>query len=190
MHNQNKFLLILTVFISTLAVLNILSVKIVAIGPLSVTIGAYLYSITFPCTDVVAEVWGRKKAQLLVKLGLLCYLVVMVLILFSVYHPPAAFWQQQDESFKSILGLAPRIQIGSICSYLFAQTYDVWAFHFLRNLTGGKYLWLRNNLSTATSQFFDTIIFGTIAFAGVVTNAELVQIIFGTYIVKLILWPL
>lgn len=186
MHNQNKFLVILTVFLSTLAVLNILSVKIVSIGPLSVTIGAYLYSITFPCTDVISEVWGKEKAHLTVKLGLLCYTLVLVLILFSVYHPPAVFWQEKDNAFKSIIGLAPRIQLGSICSYVFAQSYDVWAFHFVKKITNGRYLWLRNNLSTITSQFFDTIIFGVIAFAGVISNDELIQVILGTYIIKLL----
>lgn len=187
MKQESKYLLILTIFISVISVLNILSVKIVSISGISVTLGAYLYSITFPCTDIVADVWGKAKAQQMVKLGLLCYLIVLALILFAVYHPPASFWAEKDESFKSIIGLVPRIQIASITSYLFAQTYDIWTFHFLKVKTKGKYLWLRNNLSTITSQFFDTIIFGTIAFAGVVPNNELIEIIFGTYLIKLII---
>ncbi len=84
-------------------------------------------------------------------------------------------------------GDGSRIVAASMVAYLISQLHDVWAFLFWRRVTAGKHLWLRNNLSTIVSQFLDSIIFITLAFAGTVANAVLVNMIISQYLVKIIL---
>jgi uncharacterized integral membrane protein (TIGR00697 family) len=78
----------------------------------------------------------------------------------------------------------PRIAIGSILAYIISQLHDVWAFHFWKTKTNGKYLWLRNNLSTMVSQAIDTLIFTFIAFWGLYEINVFISIVLTTYLMK------
>ena len=110
-------------------------------------------------------------------MALLC---ALVLVQFSLWWPKAPFWNQ-EEAFQTILGTTSRIIIASFVAYLASQFHDVWAFHFWKKATDGRYLWLRNNLSTAVSQFIDSFLFITIAFYGVLPIWPLIM---GQWIVK------
>ena len=87
-------------------------------------------------------------------------------------------------SLLTIFGLMPRIAAGSMIAYLLSQHYDVFAFHFWKKRTKGKYLWLRNNASTMVSQVIDTVIFCTIALWGVYDTNTWLQILATTYFLK------
>jgi len=84
----------------------------------------------------------------------------------AIRLPPAGFWEGQ-EAFVTIFGSSLRIVLASFIAYILAQNHDVWAYDYLKKLTKGKHLWLRNNASTWVSQTIDTIVFVTIAFYGV-----------------------
>jgi hypothetical protein len=86
----------------------------------------------------------------------------------------------------AIFSLMPRIAIASLIAYLISQYHDIWAFHFWKEKTGGRHLWLRNNLSTLISQLLDSLIFTLMAFAGTLPFTELIQIIITTYLLKLV----
>jgi uncharacterized integral membrane protein (TIGR00697 family) len=162
-----KFVLLLTVFISCISVLNVISAKLwnFSLGPLELTIsgGIIAYWFTFPVTDVVAEVFGRQRAQLVVWLGFLANLLVVLLTQVAI-HLPAAEMYAHQEAFRTVLGAVPVIVLASLTAYLVAQSHDVWAFHFWRRVTRGRHLWLRNNLSTVSSQLLDSLVFNGIAF--------------------------
>jgi hypothetical protein len=101
---------------------------------------------------------------------------------------PAPFVSEEFlRSFESVLGFAPRIVVASITAYAISQTHDVYAFHFWRQKTKGKFLWFRNNASTMVSQLIDTVIFITIAFYGVFPTNAILSMIVGQYILKLII---
>lgn len=187
MANENKYFVLLTVFIAVVSILNLMSVKMIEIGALTTTFGAYLYALTFPCTDVVAEVWGKERAQQMVKLGFLAYVIVAIVLVFALFHPPASFWVESNQSFVGLFGVVPRILLGSAFAFIVAQSYDVWIFHKIKDRSDGTKLWLRNNISTGTSQLLDSVVFVTIAFAGTLPTSELFSMIFGTYIVKLVI---
>ncbi len=105
----------------------------------------------------------------------------------AIKLPAADFWVENNDAYKVVLGIVPRIILGSLCSYTVSQYHDIWAFHFWKKLTKNKFLWLRNNLSTITSQFIDTLIFVTIAFYGSVPNNILISMVIGQFLIKLLI---
>ena len=141
------------------------------------------YALSFLFTDVISEVFGKKAATMALRIGLLGVLLSVGFFSISIWAPAASFWDRQ-EAFELTLGLAPRLLLGGIVSYLVSQHLDVWIFHRLRELTEGRHLWLRNNASTLISQFVDTCIFISIAFYGIF---PIFEAIVGQYLLKLII---
>ncbi len=178
---EKSFILLVGIFISGLTIASVLASKIISVFGLFVPAGVLAYSITFIATDVISEIWGKEKANWVVLVGFFALLVVLLLINIAIIFPSAPFWKN-ERAFNTILHGTSRIIIASFTAYLISQFHDVWAFHFWKNITRGRHLWLRNNLSTMVSQFLDTVVFITIAFYGIQPVGEL---IFGQYIVKL-----
>lgn len=131
------------------------------------------------------ELWGKEEANKTVKLGLMIQLFSLVLILLAIVLPPAEFAQDYNSMFKIVLGQNIRMVVASLTAYLLSQANDVFLFNYLKRLTKGKHKWIRNNVSTMTSQIIDTAIFITIAFYGQVPN--LPWMIISQYIIKWIL---
>jgi len=149
---------------------------------LASTGGNILYASIFLATDIVCEHWGKAEANRAVRIGFFVSLFFLVASQFIIKFIPADYDFAQG-AMQTLFVLTPRIVVGSMIAYLISQHLDVWLFHKIKNKTGEKMLWLRNNGSTFISQLVDSIIFTTIAFAGVY---PLFQLIFFTYIIKLI----
>lgn len=145
----------------------------------SVAIG--LYSMSFLLTDYLGEIHGKRAALRAVYSGILAEVVVIFSVYFSIAVEPAPFWQDQ-EAFSTTFGAAPRIMVASITAFVVAQLLDVTVFDLLRKRMKGKWLGLRNNVSTFLGQTVDSVIFYSIAFAGVVPN--LFELIVVTCLVK------
>jgi uncharacterized integral membrane protein (TIGR00697 family) len=180
---ERIYILLIAIFVGGLVIAGVLASKIVNIAGLIVPGGVFAYSITFPITDIICEVWGKKRGKYVVFSGFITLLVVLALIRLTLIFPKASFWTG-EEAFTKILGGTSRIIIASFIAYLVSQYHDVWAFHFWRKVTKGKHLWLRNNASTFVSQFIDTVVFITIAFYGVMPVFTLIK---GQYIIKLLI---
>lgn len=169
-------------------VANIIAVKLIMIGNFVVPAAVLVYSSTYLLTDIVDEVYGRKLGHRTVLIGFVANILGVLAIWLSIKWLPAPFIPAEfQEAYAKVLGQAPRIVFASTISYLISQNHDVWAFHFWKEKTGGKYLWLRNNLSTMVSQLLDTVIFITLAFYGTVPMAVLLSMIKGQYIAKVII---
>lgn len=175
-----------TLFTTCLIVANIIAVKIISVFGWVVPAGVIAYPLTFLFTDVIAELYGRKTATRVVWLGFAANILMVALIFGSKLLPPAAIWESQP-AYESILGMVPRIVLASMIAYLISQHYDVFAFHFWRRKTKGRFLWLRNNASTMVSQAMDTGLFITIAFWGTVPTAVVMEMIVTQYVIKLII---
>jgi uncharacterized integral membrane protein (TIGR00697 family) len=173
-----------TLFATCLLVANILAVKLVSIGGWVVPAGVIAYPLTFLFTDVITELYGRRIASRVVWLGFGANILMVILVFGGKLLPPAPFWEDQP-AYESILGMIPRIVLASMIAYLISQHHDVFAFHFWREKTKGKFLWLRNNASTMVSQALDTGLFITIAFWGTVTTGVLVNMLITQYLIKL-----
>lgn len=175
-----------TLFATCLIVANIIAVKLVMIGGWVVPAGVIAYPLTFLFTDVITELYGRKIASRVIWLGFAVSVLMVILVFGGGLLPPASFWEGQS-AYQSILGMVPRITLASMIAYLVSQHHDVFAFHFWRQKTKGRFLWLRNNASTIVSQALDTAIFITIAFWGTVPGGTLTNMLLTQYVVKIII---
>ena len=175
-----------TSFATCLLVANIIAVKLVSIGGWVVPAGVIAYPLTFLFTDVITELYGRKIASRVIWLGFGVSVLMVILVFGGGLLPPAPFWEGQS-AYQSILGMVPRITLASMIAYLVSQHHDVFAFHFWRQKTKGRFLWLRNNASTMVSQALDTSIFITIAFWGTVPTGTLTNMLLSQYVIKLVI---
>ena len=144
---------------------NIQVMKTVGFFGLVTALGNIIYGTTFLTTDILSENYGKKEAKKAVWIGffmLISITIIMQLCLLFTPHESDTL----SPALEQIFGLLPRIAIASLTAYLISQFYDVWFFNFLKQKMKGKYLWLRNNLSTMVSQLIDNIIFTWIAFIG------------------------
>ena len=171
------------IFVGLVVMAQILANKIVLFGTFTLPAGVIVYATGFLVTDILCEFYGKKKALEAVWGGFLASILLVLAVKIAIAWPPAPFWTGQ-EAFQSTLQLTERIVLGSLVAYVISQNWDVRVFHKLKDMTGGRHLWLRNNVSTMTSQALDTVIFITIAFYGVL---PVVPLIVGQYIVKLLI---
>lgn len=159
------FSVLFAVFVGGLILNTTLGVKIVDIAGFYMPAGIFLWSLTFPITDIVAETYGRKYALYFVIGGLTISILAIFMIQFALWLKPAPFWQN-NEAYKTILGTNTRLIVAQILSFIVTQTADIFIFSWIREKTNGKYLWLRNNVSTFTSQLLANCIFLSVAFLG------------------------
>jgi uncharacterized integral membrane protein (TIGR00697 family) len=161
-----------------------------SIYTMSVPVGVLAYPFTFLATDLISELFGRKKAQLVVWVGF--FMNFFMLLLMSVGHwlPNTGGVSGGIQLFEGVYEFMVGNTIASMIAYLTAQTVDVRLFHFWKNLTGGKHLWLRNNASTMLSQLVDSTAILTILYLagnlGVNVNsvATLIILIINSYLFK------
>lgn len=162
---------------------NIQVLKTVELFGLTTTLGNVLYASVFLATDLLSEFYGKKEAQKGVLLGFVTLLMMVGYMQIALLFQPAADDFAQPH-LQALFGFMPRIALASMFAYLVSQMHDVWAFHAIKQRTGGKMLWLRNNASTMISQFLDSAIFCTIAFWGVFPLNIFMEIMLSTYIIK------
>ncbi len=158
---QNIYLILASLFITSLVVSNLIFQKFFYWNPFGwynfkISVGILPYPITFLITDVLSEIYGKKKANQVVLTGIFASFFSMLIILFADAAPATQNSPVTDSIFSQVFGLSPLAVFASMLAYLFAQFIDIRIFHFWKNFTKGKHLWLRNNFSTFTSQFIDT----------------------------------
>ena len=168
---------------------NIEALKMVDMFGLSVTLGNALYASSFVVTDILSENHGKESANKAVNIGLFVTIIwVLATQLILKFEPNSMDFI--NGSLIDIFGLMPRIAIASIFTYAVVQKIDVVLYHKVWEKTNKIFknsnegLWLRNNISTLTSQFLDTLTFTLIAFAGTMPFKELMSLVLTTYILK------
>jgi queuosine precursor transporter len=137
-------------------------------GPWTLTSGILTYPLTFLLTDLVSEIWGRKKASFMVLAGFAMSLLMLVILQLAIALPPSPHWSQAERGFPDGAAMQTAFEAtfanpgvllaASMLAYLVAQLCDVHLYHFWWKITGGRHMWLRNNGSTLVSQLVDTII--------------------------------
>ena len=189
---ERKFLILFGLYVGFWGMLQGLTVKLVpldltwlGLGILAFSYGSFAHAFTFPLTDAVAEVWGAKRARMMVYVGTAVYVICTILLFIGVGLPPAEGWEFND-AYRSLFSGAPRIVAGSLLATFCAQLWDVYVFEWVKRKTGPRFLWLRNNISTLGSQLMDTTIFYTVAFYGIIPTDVLPKLILGTYLLKIL----
>lgn len=148
-------------FIAALVVSNLIFQKFFYWNPFGLfrfelSVGILPYPITFLITDIISEIYGKKKANQVVIAGIFASVFSMGIILIANYTTSTDNSPVNNVLFSKVFGLSPIAVLASMLAYLFAQFIDIRIFHFWKRKTKGKHLWLRNNFSTFSSQFIDT----------------------------------
>ena len=120
------------------------------------SVGILPYPITFLVTDLISEIFGKKAANRVVVAGIFASFFSMGILLLAGVVPALPNSPIDDATFNKVFALSPIAVLASMMAYLFAQFIDIRIYHFWKNLTKGRHLWLRNNFSTFASQFIDT----------------------------------
>lgn len=178
------------IFITNAVVAELIGGKLIYVGPYLMSIGILPWPIVFLTTDLINEYFGEKgvKKLSLITASLIAYSFVL---LFFALRIPAVKGANlvTDAQFNGVFGQSMWIIVGSITAFLVSQLIDVSIFHFFKNKTGNKMIWLRSTGSTVISQFFDSFIVLGIAFwmTGKMTTEVYIASAFTGYFVKLII---
>ncbi len=191
LRREYVFLGLTGIFLGSLTMLNILSLtKTVYFQIFDIdiefVIGVLPYPITFLCTDLISEIYGKKRANAVVWVGVLLNAWVLLILWLGDILPSKP---GSDHSvFDTIKGFTYAATFASMAAYLTAQFIDVKVFHLVKKLTKGKYLWLRNNASTMVSQLVDSVVVTTIVYftSTAYDGKDLFVLIYSLYIIKLI----
>ncbi|MDR1101372.1 MAG: queuosine precursor transporter [Clostridiales bacterium] len=165
---------------------NLEVIKMVDIFGMNVTLGNVLYSTTFLATDILTEKYGKQAAKEAVWIGFFASAALIIITQFAVAFQPNSL-DSAHESLRQIFLTTPRIVMASTVTYLVSQNFDIFVFSAIRRATGGKLLWLRNNVATLAAQLVDTAVFTLLAFFGAISHSAALNLILTSYALKIAL---
>jgi len=164
---QLIYLILAALFIASLVTSNLIfqkffywypfDIEIFDVKLFEISVGLLPYPITFLITDILSEIYGKKKANQVVIAGIFASFFSLGIIYVSKNVPATAWSTVDNTTFVNVFGAAPLAVLASMLAYLTAQFIDIRVYHFWKDFTKGKHLWLRNNFSTFTSQIVDTL---------------------------------
>ncbi len=160
------FMLAGILFATCLLISNILAAKILLIGPWAAPAGVLIFPIAYILNDVITEVWGFSKARLIIWTGFVVNVLAAVFFSLGITIPGAPFWEGQ-KAFQSVLGNAPRIVAASLSAYLAGSFLNAYVMSRMKVKTQGRGFSARAILSTLLGESADSLIFITVAFAGI-----------------------
>ncbi|MEC9026617.1 MAG: queuosine precursor transporter [Candidatus Neomarinimicrobiota bacterium] len=189
---KDQFYLVLAgIFIASLVTCNLIANKFVTVDlgfkVFIVSAGILPYPLTFLVTDLISELYGQKKANLVVFSGFIASLFVLLFLWLGGQFNSIPSSIVDDVTYNSVFRNAWRLIAASMVAYLIAQFIDVRIFHFWKKLTNGKHLWLRNNGSTIASQLVDTSLVICILFIGVWKPDQIISAIFDGWMFKMLM---
>ena len=170
---------------------NLQGPKLTVIFGLQTSLGVIFYSSIFFATDVLSENYGKAAANKAVRMGFAVSVIVLLMLSLALMYLPsdkpgtAEFSATIHSAFATIVDYTPRFIFGSLLAYYISQHFDVWAFHKIRSITGERWLWLRNNLSTMSSQAVDTTIFSLVTWWGIVDLRTALALGAAKYVFKI-----
>ena len=163
---QQIYMLLGALFITSLVVSNLIFQKFFYWYPLNIeifgtklfviSVGILPYPITFLITDLISEIYGKKRANQVVIAGIFASVFSVLIVYVANVVPAVSSSPVNNEMFTHVFGRTIIAVAASMAAYLFAQFIDIQIYHFWKRITKGKHLWLRNNFSTFLSQFVDT----------------------------------
>lgn len=172
------FMLLGILFNVCLIAANLLETKVIQLGGITATAGLIVFPVSYIINDCIAEVWGFKKARLIIWSGFAMNFLVVAFGQLAVSLPAAPFWEG-EAGFNFVFGLAPRIAVASLIAFLIGSFLNAYVMSRMKVASGGKNFSARAILSTIVGESADSLIFFPIAFAGLIPARELL-IMIGT----------
>lgn len=211
---ERVFFILAALFICAMTLLNVVGItRFIQLGPMQLAIGVLPYPLTFLCTDLICELYGRSRANFVVSVGLVLNFFILgfmwvgsqipsvdaastppwqvIQLAEAIALPSGKTVENQVELFQLLYQCTAGAVFASMIAYITAQYADVRLFHFWKKLTKGKHLWLRNNFSTLISQGVDSfmvvsITFGAAYLAGNMTIKALLILMGSNYLFKMV----
>ncbi|MBL6691377.1 MAG: queuosine precursor transporter [Pseudomonadales bacterium] len=210
---ERVFLVLAGLFLCAMTMLNIIGItRFIQLGPMALAVGVLPYPLTFLCTDLISELYGRSRANFMVTVGLILNFFIigtmwlaqampsvgpesqppwqLIQLAEDVALPNGTSVTDSVELFTLLYATTSGAVMASMMAYIAAQYCDVYMFHFWKRLTNGKHLWLRNNGSTIISQGVDsfmviTVTFGAQFLAGAMSAGAMLVLMGSNYLFKL-----
>lgn len=211
---ERVFLVLAGFFLCAMTLLNVIGItRFVQLGPMQLAVGVLAYPLTFLCTDLISELYGRARANFMVTVGLILNGFILAVMwvgnllpaIDASVQPP---WQTLSlasdvglpdgsmvngsvELFSIIYATTSGAVFASMMAYVLAQYVDVFVFHWIKQRTGNKHLWLRNNGSTLISQAVDSVTvisvtFGAVVIAGDMPLTVVLGLMLSNYLFKMV----
>lgn len=178
-----SFMLLGILFCICLVTSNLLETKVIRLGNLPVTAGLLVFPISYIINDCIAEVWGYRKARLIIWMGFAMNFLVVGLSRLAVMLPAASFWEG-EEAFNFVFGLAPRIVFASLLAFLVGSFLNAYVMSRMKVASQGRHFSYRAILSTMAGESADSVIFFPIAFGGLVPTDELLKMVILQAVLK------
>ena len=180
-----RFISCAALFVTCLLTANTMATKLIMVGGVVLTAGIVVFPISYVVGDVLTEVWGYGVARRVIWLGFACNALMVAALWLGGELPAAPFWKGQD-AYEMVFGQTPRVLVASFLAYLVGEFANAFVLAKLKIATRGRWLWMRTIGSTVVGQALDSLVFVTLAFAGVVPAGALVHIVAAQWIVKVL----
>ena len=184
------FQIISALFVAALVVCNLIANKFVSVDlgfhVFVLSAGVLPYPLTFLITDILSEVYGKRRANQVVISGFVASVLVMGVLWLGAQFPAIVGSKVADAIYDQVFHNAWRVILASMTAYVCAQLIDIRIFHAIKDRTKGRHLWLRNNLSTITSQLLDTVLVITVLFVGEWSLGQMGSAIFDGWSFKVL----
>lgn len=163
-------------FTTCLIVANIVEQKLISIGPIEATAGLLIFPVSYIINDIIAEVWGYRKARLIIWYGFLMNFLTVIIFRLSIVVPGSENFSHQ-EAFQLVLGNTERISLASFIAFLIGSFLNAMVMSKMKLFQKGRNFSLRAVVSTLVGEGADSLVFFTIAFVGVIPNGDLMTLI-------------
>lgn len=177
------FMVLGIVFCVCLVAANLLETKVVQLGPIAVTAGLIVFPVSYIINDCIAEVWGFRKARLIIWMGFLMNFFVVALGQIAIAIPAAPFWEG-EEAFDFVFGMAPRIAAASLTAFLVGSFINAYVMSRMKVASQGRHFSARAILSTMAGESADSLIFFPLAFGGLMPVNELMKMMVVQVVLK------
>ncbi len=177
------FMIMSTLFCVCLITANVLETKQIQLGCINITGGLLVFPISYIINDCVSEVWGYRRAALVIWLGFAMNLFFVLFGALADAIPGAPYWHN-DAGFHAVFGLAPRIAIASFAAFIVGSLINAYVMVRMKQRSGNKHFSLRAIVSTLFGEGADSLIFFPLALYGIVPNTELLYLIVSQIIFK------
>jgi queuosine precursor transporter len=171
------------IFVTSLIVADTIAVKIISIGDFTLPAAIIVFPISYIFSDILTEVYGFEKTRTVIWWGFFCLTGMSLFYWVATLLPAASFWNDQ-EPFKRLFGLVPRIAMSSFVAYLVGEFLNSMVMSRIKVLMAGRHLWFRAVASTVVGQGADSVVFYTAAFAGIYPPTTLLKIGLSAFILK------
>lgn len=181
-------------FCTCLITSNLLETKVLQLGPVSLTAGFLVFPVSYIINDCLSEVWGFRKTRMIIWLGFVMNFFVVLMGQIAVFLPAAPYWSANEPHFNFIFGLAPRIAGASFAAFLAGSFLNAYIMSRMKVATQGRHFSLRAIVSTIAGEGADSLIFFPLAFGGMMSVPNLVELmliqVFAKTLYEIIVLPI